>query len=100
MWLLNPDWKLLPIIAFVDGYPRVLTCKYHGGGFNLITINCCICRTNIPSHVSDQVCHTVVKPQYNSTGCQMVEQQISWNDPDTINVSIVGKIDHGSILIQ
>ena len=23
MWLENPDWKVLPTISFVDGYPRV-----------------------------------------------------------------------------
>ena len=62
MWLYNPDWKALPTISFVDSYPRVLTCKYHYGGFNLIQIHCCIWRTNIPSPVSDQVCHTVIKP--------------------------------------
>ena len=36
MWLHNPDWKVLPTIYFVDGYPRVLTCKDHDGGCNLI----------------------------------------------------------------
>ena len=30
----------------------------------------------------------------------MVEQRSSWKGPDTINVSSVGNIDHGSILIQ
>ena len=25
MWLHNPDWKVLPTISFVDGYPRILT---------------------------------------------------------------------------
>ena len=30
----------------------------------------------------------------------MVEQRSSWKGPDTINVSSVGKTDHGSILIQ
>ena len=37
---------------------------------------------------------------YNYTGCQMVEQQISWKGPDNMNVSSVGNTDHGSILIQ
>ena len=30
----------------------------------------------------------------------MVEQRSLWKGPDTINVSSVGKTDHGSILIQ
>ena len=97
MWLHNPDWKILPTISFVDGYPRILTCKDHDGGFNLIHIHCCIWITNIPSPVYDQVCHAVVKPQtvkhmrvgYNYTGYQMVEQRSSWKSPDTINLSSV-----------
>ena len=31
---------------------------------------------------------------------QMVEQRSSWKGPDTINISSVGKTDHGSILIK
>ena len=108
MWLQNPDWKVLPTIYFVGGYPRVLTCKYHDGECNLIQINCCIWVNNIPSPVSDQVFHAVVKTWtvnhmtfgYNSTGYQMIEQRTSWKGPDTINVSSVGKTDHGSILIR
>ena len=30
----------------------------------------------------------------------MIKQRSSWKGPDTINASIVGKTDHGSILIQ
>ena len=105
MWLHNLDCKLLPIIYFVGEYPYILTCKYHDGGYNLIHIHFCIWRTNIPSPVSDQVCHAVVKPQtmnhikvgYNSTEYQMVEQRSSRKVPDTINVSSVGNTDHGSI---
>ena len=85
MWLQNPDWKVLPTIYFVGGYPRVLTCKYHDGGYILIQIHCCIWRTNIPTPVSDQVCHAFVKSGtvkhtkvgYNCTEYQMVEQQSS-----------------------
>ena len=108
MWLHNHDWKVWQKVSFVDGYPRILTCKDHDGGCNLIHIHCCIWRTNIPSPVSDQVCHAVVKPRtmkhikvgYNSTGYQMVEQWSSWKGPDYINVSIVVNTDHGSILIK
>ena len=94
MWLHNTDWKVLPTIYFVDGYPYVLTCKYHDGGYNLIQINCCRWRNNIPSPVSDKFCHTVLKLRtvkhmkvgYNSTGYRMVKQQNSRKVPDTINV--------------
>ena len=108
MWLHNPDWKVLPTISFVDGCPRVSTCKYHDGECNLIHIYYCIWRTNIPSPVSDQVFHVVVKPRtvkhmkvgYNSTGYKKVKQRISWKVPDTVNVSSVGNTDQGSFLIQ
>ena len=108
MWLHNPDWKVLPTIYFVDGYPHVLTCKYHDGGCNLIQIHCCIWRTNIPSPLSDQVFRAIGKPLtvkhmkvgYNFTGYQMAEQRSSRKGPDTINVSSVGNTDHGYILIQ
>ena len=62
MWLHNPDWKVLLTIYFVGGYPRVLTCKDHDGGCNLIQVHCCRWRTNKPSPVSDQVFQTVDKP--------------------------------------
>ena len=41
-----------------------------------------------------------MKVGYNYTGYQIVEQQSLWKVPYTINVSSVGKTDHGSILIQ
>ena len=92
----------------MNGYPRVLTWKYHNGGCNLIQIHCFRWRPKIPSPVSDQVFHAIVKPLivkhikvgYNSTEYQMVEKRSSWKVPDTINVSSVGNTDHGSILIQ
>ena len=95
-------------ISFVDGYPCVETCKDHDGGYNLIQIHCCRWISNIPSPVSDQVFHGVVKPRtvkhmqvgYNSTGCKMVEQRSSWKGSDTINISSVGKTDKDSNLIQ
>ena len=108
MWLHNPDWKVLPKTYFVDGYPCVLPCRYHDGGCNLIQIHCFRWRTNMPSPVSDQFFHAVVKTQtvkhmkvgYNSTGCQIVEQRSSWKVPDTINVSSVVNTDQCYILIQ
>ena len=108
MWLCNLNWQILPTVVFVNGYPRVLTCKDHDNGCNLIQIHCCRWRSNISAPISDQICHAVVKPRtvknmkvgYNSTGYQMVEQRSSWKGPDSINVSSVGKTDHGSILVQ
>ena len=108
MWLNNTYLKLLPEIAFVDGYPHILTCKYHGVGCDLINIHHWRCRNNIPSPLYDQIFHAFVKPRtvnhmkvgYNYTGYQMVDQSSSCKVLDTINVSSVVKTDRGSILIQ
>ena len=108
MLLHNPEWKILPTIDFLDGYPRILTRKDHDGGCNFIHIYFCRWRNNIPSPVSNQICHAVVKPRtvkhmkvgYNSTGYQMAEQRSSWKVPDTINVSSVVNTDHVYILIK
>ena len=108
LWLHYPDWKVIPAISFVDGYRRVLTCKDHYYGYNVIHINYCIWITNIPSPISNRVCRASVKPWtvkhmkfgYNSTRYKKVEQRISCKSPNTINVSIFGNTDHGSILNQ
>ena len=100
--------EVLPTIAFVDVYPCVLTCQYHDGVWNLIQIRFSVWGTNIPSPVSDQVFHTVVKPRtvkhmkfgYNYFRYQIVEQRSSWKSSDTIILSCVGNTDHGYILIQ
>ena len=55
MWIHNYDWEVLPTVSFLGVYPRVLTHKYHDGGWNLMHIHFYIWRTNIPSPVSDQV---------------------------------------------
>ena len=41
-----------------------------------------------------------MKVGYNSTGYQMVKQRRAWQGPESINVSSVGKTDHGSVLVQ
>ena len=95
----------VPTISFVDGYPRILTCNDHDGGWNLIQIHFCRWRNNIPSPVSDKVFHAVVKlltvnhkkVGYNSTGYQMVEQHSSWKGLDNINISSVGRTFHNFI---
>ena len=106
--LLNPKWKVLPTIAFIDGNPRVFTCKDHNDGNIKFHLHCCRWKTNFPAPLSDQLCHAVMKPRttrnmkiaYNSTGYQMVEQRVSFKGPDSINVCTVDKTDHNSILLQ
>ena len=107
-WLHNPNWRVAPTIVMKNGIPYVLTCKDHNGGSSYLHVHCLRWKTNISSHLSDQLCHAVVKPRtvktmkvgYNSTSYQMVEQRSSWKGPDTINVTTCGRSDHGSIILQ
>jgi hypothetical protein len=106
-WLLNPKWKVSPSIAFVDGTPYILSCKSHNGGCKHLHIHCCRWENNLPSALSDQLCHAVIQPRtvkntqvcYNTIGYQMVEQRYSWKGPDSINISTVGKTNHNLLLL-
>ena len=106
-WLFNPKWRVTPSIAFVNNEPVFLTCKSHDNGTKKLHVHCCRWENNLSSLLSDQLCHAVVNPRtvkntqvgYNSITYQMVEQRFSWNGPDTINISSVGKTNHNSLLL-
>ena len=107
-WLENIAWRVLPTIVMKDGTPMVLTCKDHCDGSSHFHLHCPRTPTNISAHLSDQLCHAVVKPRtvktmkigYNSTSYQMVEQRTSWKGPDSINVSSCGRMNHNSVLLR
>jgi hypothetical protein len=40
-WLMNPLWKVCPIIAFIDGIIKVITCKDHHNGDKRMMIHAC-----------------------------------------------------------
>ena len=91
--LLNPNWKVKPSIAFVNGIgPVVLTCSDHNKGNTSLMIHPCRQPSHIlPAELSDQLCHAVIKPrcikpmkasQY-STSFQMHEQRGTFNGIDT-----------------
>ena len=96
-WLLNfKDLKIEPSIAFVNGYPQVLTCHDHDRGSKLYSIHPPRQPIhNLPSRYSDQLCHCVmkcrtVKPIQKSKysiGFQMHEQRGSFNGIDTCNIT-------------
>ena len=96
MWLFNEDWKVLPSICFIQGVPRVLTCRDHNGGSKLFHIHGC----RQPNHSlaslkPDQLCHGVlktrtIKPMQKriySNAYQMHEQRGSFNGIDTCNLT-------------
>ena len=106
-WLFNPNWKVQPSIAFVDGCPRVLTCNNHNKGSNLFMIHPCRWKHNLPTERSDQLCHAVVKcrtirPVQASTysiGFQMHTQKGTFNGLDTCNVTSSGQFDKCLLLL-
>jgi hypothetical protein len=61
-WLLNPEWKVLPSIAFVSRVHKVLTCMDHKGGSKLFHIHKCRQPIhNLSAAKSDQLCHGVIR---------------------------------------
>lgn len=60
----NDKWRVRPSIAFVDGVPRVLSCRNHGGGSNG---KCLYPPRNphgtIPSSMGDQISPAAVRPR-------------------------------------
>ena len=39
MILMNPKWKVLPSVAFVESFPQVMTYKDHNNGSDYMIIN-------------------------------------------------------------
>ena len=109
--LFNPEWKVLPSLAFIDGKgPCVLTCRKHDGG----------CKHHyihpprqpgghiLPSKDNDQLCHAVLRPRTikqvkakkYSTSFQIHSQIGSFKGIDTCDVRSFGRFDCLSVLLQ
>jgi len=108
IWLLNPNWKVKPSIAFIDGLgPVVLTCRDHENGSRLKMIHTCRQPNHIlPAKLSDQLCHAViqsrtikpVKSSKFSTSFQLHEQRGNMNGIDTCSITNFRKFDFCSLL--
>ena len=62
--LFNPDWKISPSIAFVEGKgPVILTCYDHNGGTKKLMIHTCKWKHNLASKHPDQLCQAVIQPR-------------------------------------
>ena len=53
-WFINPQWKVIPTIAFIDGNMIYLTCKYHDGGDVNMLIHAFRWNHHVPSNQPDQ----------------------------------------------
>ena len=97
--LLNPSWKVLPSIAFIEGKgPHVMTCREHDDG----TTKSYIHPPRQPHHIiprqmGDQLCHAVIKPRLikpvkyglKNNIYSMHEQRGSYQGVDTIKNAYV-----------
>ena len=92
----NPEWKVSPSVAFIDGVPKVLTCRRHGGGSdgkyvhppkNLNGV--------LPAASSDQLTPAVMRPrtvqQFKahsySDSYQMSEMRGQFGGVDTFHIT-------------
>ena len=94
--LKNEAWKVMPSVAFVDGMPRVLSCRNHRTGSNG---KCFYPPRNphgtLPSPVADQVAPAVIRPrnmkQFKahafSDTFQMSEMRGQFSGVDTFHLS-------------
>ena len=107
MLLFNPEWKILPSLAFVDGKgPMILTCNEHNGGTKLFMIHPCRWQHNLPARRPDQLCQAVIQPRIirpmkaskYSTSFQMFQQTGTFNGIDTCSATSYGNFDFSSKL--
>ena len=106
MFLLNPKWKILPTIAFIDGVPRVHTSKICHNGSTDMMIHPSRWHHNLPARQPDQIAHVVVqsrtvrhgKARAYSTEWQMYEQRGHFGGLDTCNHVEFGRFDIRSML--
>ena len=108
VWLLNPDWKVMPsIVIDIQKGPVSLTCHDHDKGSSKYMIHTCRQPNHIiPALRPDQLAPCVnrprtvkpVKKSKFSTTYQMHEQKGSFNGIDTCSVTLFGKFDFQSTL--
>ena len=107
--LMNPEWPILPSLAFVDGRgPLILTCNDHNNGTNLFTVHPCRWTHSLPSKQPDQLCQAVIQPRIlkpvkaskYTIGFQMFQQSGSFNGIDTCSATSYGRFDFNSKLIR
>jgi len=105
----NKEWKVRPSIAFIDGVPQVLCCRYHRNGSS----GKCFYPPRNPngilsSFVADQVTPTVIRPRnmkqfkahaYSDT-FQMSEMRGQFGGVDTFHLTTTRDFAVGSDILQ
>ena len=105
--LLNDDWKVMPTIIWSDSGPKVLTCRYHGGGSDKLYLypprhpN-----HNLSAECPDELCHLKINQRYQkpmmakafSTQFAMCRQIGTFSGIATCNLTTKSEWDMPSIL--
>ena len=105
----NRAWRVVPSIAFVDGIPRVLSCRNHGDGSK----GKCLYPPRNPNSIlsspmADQVAPAVVRPRtvrqfkphaYSDT-FQMSEMQGQFAGVDTFHLTTTRNFESESTLLR
>ena len=108
IWLLNPNWKVLPSIAFDENKaPQILCCRHH----NSATSGYMVHQPRHPGHIlpaamPDQLAHVCIKPRtvnqfrrnFGSNSYQMFRQDGSFNGIDTCSHTRFGRFDFCSYI--
>ena len=104
---MNPQWKVIPTIAFMDITKKVLTCKNNYGGYLRMMIHACRWKHHLPSDQPNKIYPVVSqsrtcskgKASLYSTERKMMEQYGSFGDLDTCNYVELGHFEKLYILI-
>ena len=107
-WLMNPQWKVRPTIAFKDGTMKFSTCKYHDGGYSRMMIHTCRWKHHLPSGKPDKDLQVVTqiihfregKASLYSTEWKIMEKYGSFGGLDTCNHVEFGDFEKHSIIVS
>ena len=88
---MNPSYKFIPTISFIDGAMKVLTFKDHAGGGARMMIHVCHWKHHLPSDQPDQVLQVLTQIRTGRKGeailfsieWQMMEHNGSFGGLDT-----------------
>ena len=68
MILMNPKWKVLPSVSFVESFPQVMKCKDCNNGSDYMMIHHCLWEHNFPEDQSDKIAQVVIQSRLIKIG--------------------------------
>ena len=106
-FLFNPEWEVIPSIAYVEGKGQcILTCNSHNSGTKKLYVHLCRRKHTLPARRADQLSLVVVQPRilrpvkactYTNT-YTMFKQTGNFNGIDTCSATSYGDFSEISLL--